>query len=111
MSAICERTQCPYCRAPRGEECRTNSGKPRDAHVARWDEFKRRFRSEEMVFELLQEDPRFKLSAGDRLLCVKYPYDAKVTVLRRLSDGFDPECNQYLQSVKFIGFQRDLVTA
>ena len=108
MNAICERTMCPYCAARKGEGCQTASGRARDAHAARWDEYKRRYRSEEMVFELRSDDPRFKLSAGDRLLCIKYPYDAKVTVLRRISDGFDPECNQYLNDVKFIGFANEM---
>jgi len=61
-----------------------------------------------MVFELYEDDERFNLSKGDRLLCINYPYDAKVTVLRRLSDGLDPECNQYMRDVKFIGFASDL---
>lgn len=92
-----------------GENCHTAGGKVRrQPHIQRWKDYKRRWISEEMVFELRQDDDRFNLSKGDRLLCINYPYDSKVTVLRRLSDGFDPECNQYMQSVQFIGFARDL---
>lgn len=55
-----------------------------------------------MVFRLKADDPRFGLSAGDELVCINYPLDAKVTVLRRLKDGYDPECNQYMADVEFV---------
>lgn len=55
-----------------------------------------------MVYRLKTDDERFKLNAGDELVCVNYPLDAKVTVLYRISDGFDPECNQYMADVEFI---------
>jgi hypothetical protein len=95
---------CPYCRAAAGEDCVTASGKPpRDGnHNARWDALRSARRSREMVFRLKQDDPRFKLNAGDELICINYPYDAKLTVLRRLSDGYDPECNQYMADVEFV---------
>jgi len=53
---------------------------------------------------MLADDPRFGLAAGDVLLAVPYPYDAKWTCLRRESDGYDPECNQYVSDIEWIGW-------
>lgn len=60
-----------------------------------------------MWFLLLADDPRFGLEAGDILRCVTYPWDSKVSVLFREWDGYNPECNQYLHDVAFIGFVPD----
>lgn len=48
-------------------------------------------------YVLLKDDPRMGLSAGDVLACIPYWLDlqAKLTVERRISDGFDPGCNVY----------------
>lgn len=95
---------CPHCGVAAGEDCVTASGRPtrEGNHVARWDALRSARRSREMVFRLKADDPRFKLAAGDELVCENYPFDAKVTVLYRLSDGFNPECNQYTQDVEFL---------
>lgn len=99
------RVVCPHCQAGKGEACHTSGGEQApSSHAARWDHAKKRFRTEEMVFELREDDPRFNLSKGDLLMCVDYPLDAKVTVLRRLSDGYDPGCNQYIAAVRFVAF-------
>ena len=54
------------------------------------------------VVRLIDDDERFGLREGDELLVRKYPYDAKVTVIKRISDGFEPECNQYYDSVEYV---------
>lgn len=106
------RVACPWCQAAQGDACRTSSGHPAgNTHAARWDRMQTRFRTEEMVFELREDDPRFNLSKGDLLACVNYPLDGKVTVLRRLSDGYDPECNQYVSAVKFVAFANEFAAA
>ena len=52
---------------------------------------------------LLEDDERFQLSKGDIFEACRYKYDPqeKVSLLKRESDGFDPECNQYIESVAF----------
>jgi len=56
----------------------------------------------ESRWELLADDERFGLRAGDVLICVPYWLDPgdKLTVLRRESDGFDPSCNVYRSQVR-----------
>lgn len=97
---------CPYCAAPVHESCRTAAGRelPRKPHDARWRSYASQRKSRQMWFVMLADDPGFRLAAGDIVRAVKYPHDAKVTVLFREEDGFDPECNQYLSAVGFLGF-------
>jgi hypothetical protein len=104
---------CPFCGAKMGEPCVTRTGnRPKEVtHAARFHEMQNRVRTEHMVYELLVDDERCGLKEGDRLLCIRYPYDQKVTVVQRLSDGFDPECNMYLHDVMFIGFAKDIARA
>ena len=54
------------------------------------------------LYRLLADDPRFGMSEGDVLECEPYWLDPseKLTVLRRLSDGFDPCCNVYRHQVE-----------
>lgn len=56
----------------------------------------------ESRWELLADDERFGLRAGDVLVCVPYWLDpaCKLTVLRRESDGYDPSCNVYRHEVR-----------
>lgn len=97
--------RCPRCRAAAGTDCTTKSGNPpRMPHQARWDALRTALRSRPAVYRLREDDPQFHLSAGDLLLCTPYPYDSKQTVLRRLSDGYDPSCNQYNSSLEFVAF-------
>ena len=53
-------------------------------------------------WRLLEDDGRMRLSKGDVLLCVPYWLDPaeKLTVVRRESDGFDPQCNVYRSQVE-----------
>lgn len=53
------------------------------------------------IYRLKEDDSRFKLSEGDLLLGVPYWLDPdKVTILCRITDGFQPDCNQYRRSVE-----------
>jgi hypothetical protein len=58
--------------------------------------------TETRVFRMKEDDERFGLLAGDLLECEAYWLDpqAKLTVLQRLSDGFDPSCNVYRYQVE-----------
>lgn len=93
---------CGFCSARAGSSCTTAGGVERSPHVARYDSARSFALSSTWVVRLLEDDPQFDLAAGDELLVMSYPYDAKVTVIRRISDGFDPQCNQYLRSVEYV---------
>jgi len=57
----------------------------------------------EAHYELLEDDPRFKLKKGDVLICSPmHPAWAsdKLEVIRRVSDGYDPGCSVYRSMVK-----------
>jgi hypothetical protein len=56
-------------------------------------------------YELLDDDPRFGLSAGDILICAPMHWawaPEKVAVIRRESDGYEPGCSQYRVSVRHV---------
>ncbi len=97
---------CPYCGVEPGEPCGTRNGRALDqTHQLRRRDVRAAMRSSEFYVELREDDERFGLSMGDVLVATSYWLDpGKVTILRRLSDGFDPECNQYWPSVKFLSF-------
>lgn len=95
---------CSYCLVGIGEECVTPTATRQHPHHARWNDAMYLFRSREMWFVIREDDERFGLAAGDIVRCVNYPWDAKVSVLFREWDGFEPECNQYLRNVSFLGF-------
>ena len=99
------RVRCPFCLSREGEQCVTASGGVRrDVHLVRWAALRSAYLSRTSRLRMLHDDLRFGLAAGDVLVCVPYPYDEKWTVLRRESDGFDPECNQYVSDVEWIGW-------
>lgn len=106
--AACWAVACPHCGAEKESTCVTSSGKALPVggqHRSRWTEHSEAFRTLRFRMELLEEDARFGLSAGDILICQHYWLDPqKVTVVRRERDGFDPECNQYKTDVKFLEF-------
>jgi len=93
---------CDWCGAEEGSRCTAPGRKERENHKVRWETIQHRVRTWQAHFRLKADDPRFGLQKGDVLLCVNYPYDAKVTVLRRESDGYEPQCNQYLHDVEFL---------
>ena len=54
-----------------------------------------------MIVRLKEDDSRFKLKKGDLLEVIRYWLDpGKYTVLRRISDNYDPECNVYSSQVE-----------
>ena len=59
-------------------------------------------KSKEFTVELLKDEPRFKIKKGDRFKAICYWLDPqdKVTLLSRIGDGYDPECNEYWHNVK-----------
>jgi hypothetical protein len=61
--------------------------------------------STESRWELLHDDPQFDMSKGDILICESmhsaWAAD-KVAVVRRESDGYEPGCSEYRQSVRHI---------
>lgn len=53
------------------------------------------------LYRLIEDDPRMGLSAGDVLRCEPYWLDHdKLTVIERVADGFNPECNVYRSQVE-----------
>ena len=97
---------CSHCRAAVGEDCVniTSGDRAPTSHQARWYAFDLAWRTRQMWFLLVADDPRFGLAAGDVLRCVNYPHDKKVTVLFREDDGHAPGCTQYTHAVRFLGF-------
>jgi len=60
------------------------------------------------IVRLKKDDRRFKLKAGDLLEVVPYSLDpGKYTVIRRLSDDYDPECNVYSYEVETVKMKKD----
>lgn len=56
-------------------------------------------------YELLRDDPRFRLVKGDILICEPMHWawsSEKVAVVRRESDGFEPHCSQYRTDVRHL---------
>lgn len=57
----------------------------------------------EWRYELLEDDLRFKLKKGDVLICGPMHWawaTEKLAVIRRESDGYEPECSVYRETVK-----------
>lgn len=53
------------------------------------------------LVRLKEDDKRFKMKKGDVLRVERYRLDpCKYTVIERVSDGFDPECNVYASQVE-----------
>lgn len=58
----------------------------------------------QMLVKLKKDEPRFKIFAGDIFEAEPYWLDpqTKVSLLKRISDGYDPECNEYMSNVELI---------
>lgn len=56
------------------------------------------------VVEILKEDKQLNLKVGDRFNAIRYHLDPheKVTLLSRVTDGWIPDCNEYLHNVKTV---------
>jgi hypothetical protein len=57
-----------------------------------------------IIVELLKDEPRFKIKKGELFEAKTYALDpmVKVTLIRRISDGFIPDCNEYRHNVKIL---------
>lgn len=56
-----------------------------------------------MIVRLKADDPSFGLFKDDLLEVKHYPLDfSKYSVVKRLSDGFDPKCNVYKSKVEIV---------
>lgn len=55
-----------------------------------------------MRVKMLKDDERFKIKKGDIFEAIRYRFDPdKYSLLRREGDDFDPECNQYKESLAY----------
>lgn len=53
--------------------------------------------------EILHDDDRLGVKAGEQYQAVRYRYDdEKLTLVSRVPDGYDPCCNMYFHEVKII---------
>lgn len=103
------RARCSYCSAPEGVVCQTRSGKalvgPSKIHQARFKDAAHVMSNRISALRMKNDDPRFGLKAGDILAGHLYALDpSKWSILGRVNDGYDPECNQYSTSVEWIGW-------
>ena len=93
---------CPHCGAAAGDPCTAPRGVRGQPHVARFDRLRSAIRSgREFVVRILHDDPEFRLKSGDLFISIAYPFDGKTSLLHRVSDGFDPECNVYPGHAQF----------
>lgn len=53
-----------------------------------------------MKIKMKKDDVQFNLKKGDIFQAELYD-DCKVSLIKRKSDGFDPECNAYIHDVLF----------
>lgn len=93
---------CLSCGAVAGQACVNASGAPTRVHAVRENSVWIGHVSREMIFRLRQDQLQFNLHSGDEVVCIGYPFTAKVIVLRRLRDGFDPNCSLDNLDVEFI---------
>lgn len=101
---------CPYCPAVFDEHCVTASGKPRprrDPHRARWHRLRISRLNREFVVRISKTDERLGVREGEEYAAIAYWLDpgAKVTLLRRIPDGYDPSCNQYSTDAEFVRWE------
>lgn len=103
--------RCPWCDAAPGQRCiRKPSGTNTDQpHRRRWIELSAaHYRNHEFIVEVNEDDPHLDLAAGERYAANRYWLDpgAKVTLLRRVTDGYEPNCNLYLHQGRFIEWEQ-----
>ena len=57
-----------------------------------------------MIVEILKTDKSLGIKKGERYHAIRYFLDPseKVTLLGRVPDGYNPNCNQYRSEIKFI---------
>ena len=97
---------CPWCGAAPGCPCVTPSGTTRrlNPHRDRWEKLRSKLRYATFIVRFIEDDPEFSINAGDEFEAWVYYLDPgeKVTLIRRLGDGFDPECNAYARQIEFV---------
>jgi|LSQX01.1.fsa_nt_gb hypothetical protein len=94
---------CPFCHAAIGDTCRTAAGALRDPHRQRWDWVDSLARHHVRVVVIKKDQPELGIRRGEQYLAVRYAFDnEKVTLLRRIPDGYDPSCNQYYSDVQWL---------
>lgn len=100
------RAKCPQCGSRVRQYCRTRSGE-----VLRTSPHQRRLHAVRQATThrtsrllVLQDEPMFKLKAGDIVTAHPYAFDSKWTVIAREDDGFDPQCNLYGNDVVWLGW-------
>lgn len=65
--------------------------------------------NEPSIYQLRHDDERFGLKAGDLLECRPHgwPWSVeKVIVVRRVSDGYEPQCSQYREDLRLVSGPR-----
>ena len=56
-----------------------------------------------MIVEILKSDRRLGIKKGERYEAEPYSLDCnKVMLLARITDGYDPCCNQYCHDVRIV---------
>jgi len=98
---------CPWCDSPPGERCtqRPSGTFAAQPHRRRWAMRSAQLRNDrEFIVRILEPDARLGLIAGEHYAAISYWLDpgSKITLLRRISDGWAPECNQYFNTVEFV---------
>lgn len=102
---------CPWCHAQPGQQCtRHPSGNiAQQPHRRRWANRKTALAQEdEFIVTILHDDPRLGLSAGEQYTAIRYWLDpgSKVMLLRRTTDGWQPECTVYHHHAEFVGWAK-----
>lgn len=101
-----ERVACPFCLASVGEGCLTTSGAPTSSHRARWSAYEHRMRSGSFVVRIKSTDERLGVTSGEEYVAERYWLDpAKVSLLARVGDGYDPGCNQYGSDITWVRWE------
>lgn len=56
-----------------------------------------------MIVRIIKSDLRLRVKEGEIYYAQVYRFDpAKITLLKRIPDGHDPECNQYRDEVQIL---------
>lgn len=96
-------TACSYCGAAAGAYCAMPDGSQRArVHSARIESWKRSRAQGQWVAELLTSNSALDLHAGDVVLVKSGIQRGRLEILRRLSDGHDPEASVSPDSTRFI---------
>lgn len=100
--------RCSWCGAKPGDRCTTpTSVEKNDVHKYRFERYRSDRLNRRFIVRIKTDDPRFEIRAGDEFLSQTYWLDPgiKVTLLQRLSDGYNPECNVYYHQADFVRWE------